>query len=209
MKPHPLTDTDQSCHLPPTKKLRTNQSQADPSENRQFRINTENRKKCSKPPSLIQRDRFLGIMAASVIKSPNKDRLLPVSSPEWRKQVKPVTQPWEELIAEFIALPAQIKRSRIGLDIQKYWMKGYEIRLAGAIGLSMRVNDETTKKEIWNGIKTVRRLYRAHCRQLENLCILYKGLGNFRQTDYIMLITIVEIHRQRKNANADTSDILM
>ena len=102
-----------------------------------------------------------------------KTRPYEVSSHEWRQDVLPLHLAWEREAQSFYEYHAQIKNSRISHDINKLWLPNMEIKLAGAIGLTLRTNDGVTDDEVNTGVRTVKRLYRAHNRKMDCLKILY------------------------------------
>ena len=84
----------------------------------------------------------------AALRSPNRDRPLDVSSEDWRISVRPITWPWQKKMEKFYEYTAQLKKSRIGTDIRRYWMPNFEIRLSGAIAQTFRSQDGVTDEEI-------------------------------------------------------------
>ena len=186
----PLTKSDQSEPFPPKIKLSPQRERPNGTLSRQLAAVSQTIKSQVKVHVLSNKTIIEKVM--EIIQSPNKDRLLDVTSDEWRQAVRPITWPWQLKMEKYFEFTAQLKKSRIGADIRRFWLPQLEIRLAGAIAQTFRCYDGVTEAEIREGIKTVRRMYRAHCRQLDCLQLLYSDLGEFKTTDHIMTITIID-----------------
>ena len=87
---------------------------------------------------LISEDRTINEKVMENLHSPNRERPLDVTSNEWRQAVRPITWPWQLKKEKFFEFTAQLKKSRIGADIRRFWLPHLEIRLAGAIAQTFR-----------------------------------------------------------------------
>ena len=104
----------------------------------------------------------------------------------------------EYKLKSFYEYHAQIKKSRIGNDINKLWLPFMEIKLAGAIGLALRTNNGVTDDEVNTGVRTIRQIYRAHNRKMDCLKILYPTLPFLHPTKVIMVVTIIDLEESEK-----------
>ena len=62
----------------------------------------------------------------------------------------------------------------------------------------MRTNDGVTDDEVNTGVRTVRRIYRAHNRKMDCLKILYPTLLFLHPTHVIMVVTILDLEESEK-----------